>query len=232
MKPLICDLCGGSLTIEQNSDFATCNYCGVQYSTEHLRTRIQEIKGTIEITTGEQEKERLLKNAETLMKLQKYLEAKDIYRTVQKNYPSDYLGWYGEFEAFLNYYISQNTSFVISNFDQLNTLVVTALKLCKENIKTNLLENSNNLWKAYLSLENTKRRFLEDLNDPYDDTYYNFKKQTHPQNHIFILQLEEWYLNEYMKPLWYRSGCCSHCGGKFTGILSRKCIKCGKTKDY
>ena len=29
-----------------------------------------------------------------------------------------------------------------------------------------------------------------------------------------------------------RQGLCQYCGGEFTGLFSKKCVKCGKPKDY
>jgi len=31
---------------------------------------------------------------------------------------------------------------------------------------------------------------------------------------------------------WKKQGLCQHCGGKFTGLFSKKCTVCGKAKDY
>ncbi|MBE6730402.1 MAG: TIR domain-containing protein [Ruminococcaceae bacterium] len=37
---------------------------------------------------------------------------------------------------------------------------------------------------------------------------------------------------ENKKGAWRLSGLCQHCGSKFTGLLVKKCVKCGKQKDY
>ena len=31
---------------------------------------------------------------------------------------------------------------------------------------------------------------------------------------------------------WQTQGLCRHCGGKFSGIFSKKCTNCGRAKDY
>jgi alpha-tubulin suppressor-like RCC1 family protein len=28
------------------------------------------------------------------------------------------------------------------------------------------------------------------------------------------------------------NGLCQYCGGEFSGVVNKKCVKCGKTKDY
>ena len=31
---------------------------------------------------------------------------------------------------------------------------------------------------------------------------------------------------------WRNAGCCQHCGGELRGFFSKKCVSCGKPKDY
>ncbi|MBQ8823383.1 MAG: hypothetical protein IJZ82_12130 [Lachnospiraceae bacterium] len=231
MQPLKCDLCDGTLTMNENGDFAVCDYCGVQYRTERLRVKVQEIKGVVEIIHGPNEKERLLNNAETFTKLNKYDEAWRIYATLQKDYPDDYIVWYRAFETTLTANITNNTYHHLSGFVGLNDLVETAVKLCDDNKKKEeLITHSNALWEEYLSLPNTYKRFISDLDNPnFSDDYYDYiykpsRNNVHLQEHIFVKQLNEWF---YM-----HQGRCRHCGGVLKGIFSLKCVDCHKSKDY
>lgn len=49
MDKLRCDICGGILTMQSNSKTAVCDSCGMQYSVERLREKVQEIKGTVSV---------------------------------------------------------------------------------------------------------------------------------------------------------------------------------------
>lgn len=93
MQKLVCDLCGGKLVM-QESGVGTCRYCGIEYSISALRKKI-EVSGTVEITKGESEKERLLKNGQTYINFKKYREAQQVYEKITKEFPDDWRGWIG-----------------------------------------------------------------------------------------------------------------------------------------
>lgn len=95
MKALICDLCNGPLTIEAGGEFAVCEYCGVKYSMERLRQKVQAVTGTVEVVTGSAELERLCENAETLLRLGEYKRALDVFTDLTKLFPGDWRGWWG-----------------------------------------------------------------------------------------------------------------------------------------
>ena len=49
MDALRCDICGGSLTMDISGEFAICDSCGMKYSKEHVKAKVQEIKGTVSV---------------------------------------------------------------------------------------------------------------------------------------------------------------------------------------
>ncbi|MBR1482217.1 MAG: hypothetical protein IJ598_04505 [Ruminococcus sp.] len=97
---LRCDFCNGGLVIDDSREFAVCEFCGTKYMASTLRAKIQEFRGTVnvegavETTTGDTEKERLLKNAETLIRLKKFDDAEKIIKSITNQFPSDYRGWF------------------------------------------------------------------------------------------------------------------------------------------
>lgn len=109
MKPLVCDMCGGSLTMDKSGDFAVCEYCGMKHTRERIQVKVQEIKGTvhvdgpIEIVNGNAEKERLLSSAETHYSLGNYKESNEIFLQITKQYPSNFYGWFGLYKSNLQY---------------------------------------------------------------------------------------------------------------------------------
>ncbi len=59
MKPLVCDICGGQLVMDNSGKFAVCESCGMKYTTESIRARVQEITGTVKIDTTESERKQV-----------------------------------------------------------------------------------------------------------------------------------------------------------------------------
>lgn len=49
MDKLCCDICGGALTMQPSGKTAVCDSCGMQYSAERIREKVQEIKGTVSV---------------------------------------------------------------------------------------------------------------------------------------------------------------------------------------
>ena len=49
MAMLVCDVCGGNLQMDASGKTATCQFCGMQYSIERMREKIQEIRGTVKV---------------------------------------------------------------------------------------------------------------------------------------------------------------------------------------
>jgi len=60
MAAITCDICGGSLSMDASGDFAVCDSCGMKHTKDRLRTKAQEITGTVEVSN--------LASIESLMK--------------------------------------------------------------------------------------------------------------------------------------------------------------------
>ena len=76
---LVCDVCGGNLQMDAGGKTATCQFCGMQYSVERMREKIQEIRGTVKVEGSVQARQtgttEDVEQWRTLM--HKYLEASD-----------------------------------------------------------------------------------------------------------------------------------------------------------
>lgn len=96
MGKLVCEICGSSLMMNADN-VAECESCGMKYTKEKVASMVK-IDGAVEITKGEAEKERLLKNAETFVSLGKHREAEDLCKKITEEYPDDYYGWYLRFK--------------------------------------------------------------------------------------------------------------------------------------
>ena len=95
MSALTCDICGGNLTMNESGEFAICESCGMKHDKRRVQAKVQEITGIVEVTKGEAEKERLIKNAETFINLGKIDEAEKIYAQLVKEFPNEWIGWAG-----------------------------------------------------------------------------------------------------------------------------------------
>lgn len=112
MEPLKCDFCGAGLVMDKSREFATCEFCGTKYLKETIREKIQQIRGevsvvgAVETVTGDAEKERLIKNAETYMSIREYDKAVQTYKQITQLFPDDYRGWWGLFTTPIERYFA------------------------------------------------------------------------------------------------------------------------------
>ena len=50
MAAISCDICGGGLSMDPSGDFANCDSCGLKHTKDRLKTKAQEITGTVEVS--------------------------------------------------------------------------------------------------------------------------------------------------------------------------------------
>lgn len=100
MQAIKCELCGSNQLIKKDG-FFQCEHCGTKYTLEEARKLI--VSGTVEVVTGNAEKERLMKNAETFLKIGEIKEALLIYKKINENYPGDYNAWKNTLMIIVNY---------------------------------------------------------------------------------------------------------------------------------
>lgn len=148
MKALKCDFCSGPLIMDKSREFATCEFCGTKYTKETVQDKIQEIKGSVKIegavetTTGETEKLRLLKNAETYTQLNEFNQALEVYKQVTNQFPGDYRGWWGIYTTQIEKYFATN-QFAESDSNALKN----SFNLCQD--KTVLAKYFDSVVKRY-----------------------------------------------------------------------------------
>ena len=49
MNKLQCDICGGSLIMDNSGDFAECESCGMKFKRETIKKMIVELSGTVQV---------------------------------------------------------------------------------------------------------------------------------------------------------------------------------------
>lgn len=92
MQSIKCELCGSNQLIKKDG-FFQCEHCCTKYTLEEARKLI--VSGTVEVVTGNAEKERLLKNAEAFYKLGEIEKALLLYKDIQDKFPEEARGWEG-----------------------------------------------------------------------------------------------------------------------------------------
>ncbi len=77
MKPLVCDICGGKLVMGAGG-IAVCESCGMEYSPERMKEKVQEVRGTVKIDTSDRVK--------NLYQLARRAKAEENYENAAKYY--------------------------------------------------------------------------------------------------------------------------------------------------
>lgn len=150
MEALICDACGGSLVSDNKGEYFICEFCGTKHTQSRVQTKLQEIKGVVEVYSGNQEKERSFDVAANLLNSGNKTEANGYYKELCKKYPDDYRSWLGVIETsktisdYPNDWITSQGSF---GYDALKAeLLLTkefkmAISLAPEELKTKIHAN-------------------------------------------------------------------------------------------
>lgn len=100
MQAIKCELCGSNQLIKKDG-YYQCEFCGTKYTLEEAKKLI--VSGTVEVVTGNAEKERLLKNAETFLKVSNIRKAIETFSQVTENYPNAPEGYQGILTIMANY---------------------------------------------------------------------------------------------------------------------------------
>ena len=180
MAALICDICGGNLAMDPSGEYALCESCGMKHTKERVRTKVQEIQGVVEVTKGEAEKERLLKNAETFINLNEEKKALGIYTQLTNEYPDDYRGWLGIAKITANDILSiiNSISPVLTSNDLFKPFTAECGNIAL------LIERMNLVGQKISYLNNSAYKTVEQLEDAIISAYN--RKGFHANNPISI----------------------------------------------
>lgn len=166
MVALICDICGGNLVMDANGEFAVCESCGMKHSKDRVKAKVQEIKGVVEVTKGEAEKERLLNNANTFMNLGELSNAENILIKLIDDYPDDINCRLAYVKlCFLKLDPRFSKQDLESHSDSRDTFKVynsllNAIDLCKK-IDNGFIAGIDKMWEEY---EKRNKKFVENIN--------------------------------------------------------------------
>lgn len=132
MQAIKCELCGSNQLIKKDGYFQ-CEHCGTKYTLEEAKKLI--VSGTVEFVIGNAEKERLLKNAETLLNLGETNKALNLYHEITHKYPNDYRGWFGLFTTPIYRGLASSNSFKLDDHINLLKHLTRSIELCEDKSK-------------------------------------------------------------------------------------------------
>lgn len=92
MQAIKCELCGSNEFTKVDGLFQ-CNHCNTKYTLEEAKKLI--VSGTVEVVTGNAENERLLKIAETYIRIGQLMRAYKVFEKITIEFPNDHRGWIG-----------------------------------------------------------------------------------------------------------------------------------------
>lgn len=97
MAALVCDICGGKLVMGSGG-VAVCDSCGMEYSTERMREKVQAVKGTVQIDNSNMVST-WMKMAQSASEAGNQKEAYEYYAKVLEVEPSNWRALFGKGKA-------------------------------------------------------------------------------------------------------------------------------------
>ena len=91
MAALICDLCGGKLTMGSGG-IATCDSCGMEHTKDRMKEKVQEIKGVVRVDESHKV-DNYLEMAQNAYDNSNQAEAESYCNKIIENDPSNYKAW-------------------------------------------------------------------------------------------------------------------------------------------
>ena len=103
IKAIKCELCGSNELVKQDNYFV-CQFCGTKYTPEAAKKLVIDIQspisinGAVEVTTGNAEKSKCLKNLNTLFELKQWYEFNEELKNAIRDYPDEWRVWLFRFK--------------------------------------------------------------------------------------------------------------------------------------
>ena len=149
MEALVCDICGGKLTMGAGG-IATCESCGMQYNSERIKEKVQEIRGTVQIDRSNQTSS-FLQMAKSARKAGNNLEAEAYSNKVIEIDPSNYEAWLIKGQAaawqstLANPRIKEGVQFIAKGINYAPNTLKESLLTAAENDISDILTAMNKL---------------------------------------------------------------------------------------
>lgn len=134
---LVCDICGGKL-IMKSGGVATCDSCGLEYSMDRVKEKVQEIKGTVVVDNSH-----LIENyyqiATNSYEAENYAESELYCNKIIENDPTNTLAWYLKGKA-----VGMQTTLVKYRLSETVVSFIQSINFADDNVKEDLVNKCCN----------------------------------------------------------------------------------------
>lgn len=155
-----CTNCNGESNLEIT---LKCPYCNSLYTQEEIDRIKRGINHVVEYTIGGAEEIRLCNNAKTHLDLGEFGLASDDYREIQRLFPQNYIGWFGEAKCITNNFRAQLNPDTMSKVEKLiKNALMTANANEQQNIRSLWVPYYNNFLSAEIEKKLNKQREEEE----------------------------------------------------------------------
>lgn len=170
MAELVCDICGGKLSIGSGS-VATCDSCGIQHTKERMQEKIQEIKGTVKIDNSHMI-DNWMRMGISATKVGKYKEA---YVYFTKIIEIDPANWRAIFER--GKIALRQSDSGISEFNQSIDIVLNIISGIKTD-EPKLVDIKNEIALEVFNSRHTYERIIDKI-EPYKKNFKDMEEVRH-----------------------------------------------------
>lgn len=179
MAALVCDICGGKLVMGSGG-VAVCDSCGMEYSTERMREKVQAIKGTVQIDNSNMVGT-WMKMAQSASEAGNQKEAYEYYAKVLEVEPSNWRALFGKGKA-----AAWQSTLGNSRTSELYQAVKMAIEIIEHSdMSTEDIAGAKN--EFAVAIYNVNNAFLElrkENFDKRDDKYYDMHWDEWWETHI------------------------------------------------
>ena len=168
MGALVCDICGGKLVMGTGG-IAVCDSCGMEYSKEHVKEKVQEIKGVVQIDNSNMVSS-WMKMGTAAAEAGNNKEAYDYFTKVIEVEPNNWRAIFEKGKAG-----AWQSTLANSRTAELYQAVKTALAIIDEQgmSENEVAEIKNEFAVAIYNINNAFLDLRQQNFDRYDDKYYD-----------------------------------------------------------
>ena len=181
MAALVCDLCGGKLVMGAGG-IAVCDSCGMEYSTERMREKVQMIKGSVQIDNSNMV-DTWMRLAMSAAQAGNQKEAYDYYAKVIEVEPQNWRAIFGKGKA-----AAWQSTLANSRTSELYQAVKKAIEI---------IDNSGMSEEEVILRKNEFAVAIYNVNNAFLDLRQsNFDKH---EERYYDLQWDEWWESHYVQ---------------------------------
>lgn len=168
MGALVCDICGGKLVMGSGG-IATCDSCGMEYSTERVKEKVQEIKGVVRVDNSHMI-DNWMNMGKTAAEAGNQKEAYDYFTKVLEVEPNNWRAIYEKGKA-----AAWQSTLANLRLSELYQAVKSALAIIETLDMSNeeIIDIKNEFVVAIYNVNNAIHNLKKENFERYDDRYFD-----------------------------------------------------------